>query len=233
LRSDCLICVPPGRLNPLNSRLSIADAQALAIRKLLAKSYHDSTLSPGPPLPKSHPSPGLLAKLSLHLLDAYSSALALVGTSKSKTRSPGLSRLTKGSANKSNDTPAPEGDVSAGLRRYLSDEVLIASAISHKWLGVEAGEAGRTGEAITHLSWAKEELDRANEGKLKSKLMPNAKRSKEMASERKDRIEEELDNVRLFLDVYTKENDSVSPSQTPQSSRRVLVELIVRQFTIG
>jgi hypothetical protein len=233
LRSDCLILYPSRRLNSLNSRLSIADAQALAIRKLLAKSYHDSTLSPGPPLPKSHPSPSLLAKLSLYLLDAYSSALALVGTSNSKTHSPGLSRLTKGSPNKSNDSLGPEGDVSAGLRRYLSDEVPIASAISHKWLGIEAGEAGRTGEAITYLSWAKKELDLAKEGKLKSKLIPNAKRSKEMASERKDRVEEELDNVRLFLDVYTKENDSVSPSQTHQSSRRVLVELIVRQFTIG
>jgi hypothetical protein len=191
---------------PFTDRLSIADAQALAIRKLLAKSYHDSTLSPGPPLSKGHPSPGLLAKLSLYLLDTYSSALALVGTSGSRLPGP------YSAANKPKDTSGPNGEVTAGLRRYLLDEVPIASAHSHKWLGIEAGEVGRTGEAIAYLSWAKEELERVKEGKLKSKLIPSGKRSKEMASDRKDRIEEELDNIRMFLDVYTKENDAVSSS---------------------
>lgn len=207
---------------PFTDRLSIADAQALAIRKLLAKSCHDSTLSPGPPLPKGHPSPGLLAKLSLNLLDTYSSALALVGTSGSKTLSSGSSRRTLGpylAANKPNNSPGPDGDVAAGLRRYLLDEVPIASALSHKWLGIEAGEAGRTGEAITYLSWAEEELERVKEGKLKSKFLPSGKRFKEMASDRKDRVEEELDNIRLFLDVYTRENDAVSSSQPTSFAR--------------
>ena len=111
--------------------------------------------------------------------------------------------------NKSKDAPGSDGDATAGLRRYLSEEASIASALSHKWLGIEAGEAGRTGEAVAYLSWAKEELERIKEGKLKSKLMPNGKRSKEMTLDRKDRVEEELDDIRLFIDVYTKENDSV------------------------
>ena len=64
--------------------MSLADAQTLAIRKLLSKSAYDSTLSPGPPLPKSHPSPALLAKLYLECHALYSSAYALVSTVRKK-----------------------------------------------------------------------------------------------------------------------------------------------------
>ncbi|TFY76996.1 hypothetical protein EWM64_g7016 [Hericium alpestre] len=39
------------------SKMSLASSQSLAIRKHLTKAAFDSTVSPGPPLPKSHPSP--------------------------------------------------------------------------------------------------------------------------------------------------------------------------------
>ena len=60
-------------------------AQALAIRKLLSKAAADSTVSPGPPLPRSHPSPRLVATLHLE-------ASALCASSHSLLRMPGASR---------------------------------------------------------------------------------------------------------------------------------------------
>ena len=65
--------------------MALADAQNLAIRKLLTRAAFESTVTPGPPLPKSHPSPALAAKLHLECAAMYSSARALVKT-------PGASR---------------------------------------------------------------------------------------------------------------------------------------------
>ncbi|KAK0543475.1 hypothetical protein OC846_006404 [Tilletia horrida] len=58
------------------SKLALADAQTLAIRKLLSPSIAlaEDTITPGPPLPQSHPSPSLLAKLHLETYELYQSA---------------------------------------------------------------------------------------------------------------------------------------------------------------
>lgn len=157
----------------------------------MSKSQHDSTLSPGPPLPKGHPSPGLLAKLYLFTLDNYSSALTLI----------------KPSATKASTDQGSE--VTAALRRYISDEIAVSSGLSHKWLGIESGEAGRSGEAIAYLMWAREELENAKGGKVKSILSQGGKRNKEMKTERNDRVVEEYKVVKSFLDDYTKENNNV------------------------
>lgn len=61
-------------------RMALADAQNLAIRKLLSKAAYDNTLNPGPPLPKSHPSPALVAKLHLECAALYTSARSLAKT---------------------------------------------------------------------------------------------------------------------------------------------------------
>ncbi|KAI6121787.1 hypothetical protein F5141DRAFT_534993 [Pisolithus sp. B1] len=45
------------------SKMALADAQAVTVRKLLSLSTNEST--PGPPLPKFHPSTALLANLHL------------------------------------------------------------------------------------------------------------------------------------------------------------------------
>ncbi|KAL9938549.1 hypothetical protein V8E36_002268 [Tilletia maclaganii] len=68
------------------SKLALADAQTLAIRKLLSPSVAlaEDTITPGPPLPKSHPSPSLLAKLHLETCALYESAEQLARLSGSK-----------------------------------------------------------------------------------------------------------------------------------------------------
>jgi hypothetical protein len=115
--------------------MSLAEAQTLAIRKLLSKSAYDSTLTPGPPLPKSHPSPSLLAKLHLECAELYSSARALAKSASS--------------------------EVSPDLRAYLAQETKLHGALARKWLGVDAGVVGgdRGGEAVGWLAWAKKELE--------------------------------------------------------------------------
>ncbi|CAD6901541.1 unnamed protein product [Tilletia controversa] len=68
------------------SKLALADAQTLAIRKLLSPSVSlaEDTITPGPPLPKSHPSPSLLAKLHLETCALYESAEQLARLAGSK-----------------------------------------------------------------------------------------------------------------------------------------------------
>jgi len=165
--------------------MSLADAQSLAIRKLLSKSAYDSNIAPGPPLPKSHPSPALIAKLHLECASLYSSALSLAKTQ---------------SASASSKSKDGDGEVTVDLRRYLGDEVAFHGALARKWLGVDAGENGRNekgGEAVGYLGWAKKELGMGAKGK-------------EGKERRKEKVLDELDGVNVFLKHYRKLNDSVS-----------------------
>ncbi|KAE8267759.1 hypothetical protein A4X09_0g4588 [Tilletia walkeri] len=68
------------------SKLALADAQTLAIRKLLSPSVAlaEDTITPGPPLPRGHPSPSLLAKLHLESCALYESAEQLARLAGSK-----------------------------------------------------------------------------------------------------------------------------------------------------
>lgn len=173
--------------------MSLADAQTLAIRRLLSKSAYDSNIAPGPPLPKSHPPPALLAKLHIECASLYSSARLLAKT-------PGS---TKNSSSKDSNK-----EVSTDLRRYLGNQATFHSALSHKWLGVEAGEKGGTekgGEAVGFLQWAKKELDDLKDsGKLS---LVNSEKEKE---ERwKQDINEQLESVNVFFKYYKKMNDTV------------------------
>lgn len=148
----------------------------------MSKSAYDSLISPGPPLPKSHPSPALIAKLSLHVTSCYSSALSL--------------------ANSHN-----EGEVSQHLRKYLVNEGALALALAHKWLGVDAGESGqRGGDAVAFLEWAKSELEEFKEGVRKISISKGSDNQRP----KKSRITEELSTVTVFLHNYKKLNDSVS-----------------------
>jgi hypothetical protein len=164
--------------------LALADAQKLAIRKLMTKAAYDSVVSPGPPLPKSHPSPGLIAKLYIQAASGYSSARSLV-----KTHS--------------------DGEVSSDLRKYLANEINLSLALVHKWLGVEAGESGsgsRAGAAVGFLKWARTDLDghAGMGGKVSlGKTTDNTKT-------KKSRITYEMESISTFLKHYQKLNDSVS-----------------------
>ncbi|KAJ7164638.1 hypothetical protein C8R43DRAFT_1122515 [Mycena crocata] len=173
---------------------SLADAQTLAIRKLLSKSAYDSNIAPGPPLPKSHPSPALISKLHLECSSLYSSARTLAKT-------PSSAGKGKGKA------ASADGEISTDLRRYLNDETVLHDALARKWLGVDAGENGgseRGGDAVGFLAWAKKELE-------------------ELKGRKKDRISDELDSIGVFLKHYKKVNDSLHfqpvPSQADLQAR--------------
>lgn len=149
----------------------------------MTRSAYDSTLTPGPPLPKSHPPTSLLAKLYLHAASLYTSAHSLVNSA------------------------ASSGEVAAPLRKYLAEESTFCSSMGHKWLGVDAGEApGRCGESVALLKWSKTELETLKQSKLKLNVSKN---SREHSAATKDRLAEELDAVKVFLNYYQKMNDSV------------------------
>jgi len=201
------------------SKMALADAQTLAVRKLLSRAAFDSTLNPGPPLPKSLPSPALAAKLHLECASLYSSARALAKT-------PGASRTTTQSKSifKRKDKDARDetnngGDeVSPELRRYLADEVSFHNALAHKWLGVDAGENGATsqgGIAVGFLAWAKKDLEELKSGGLSHVGVLNSDREKEMKEGRKARVQAELFKVGEFLKGYKRMNDSFGFQPVP------------------
>jgi len=149
----------------------------------MSKSAYDSLIAPGPPLPKSHPSPALIAKLYIHASSSFASARSLA-----KTHS--------------------EGDVSSDLRKYLGHETILAEALSHKWLGVDAGETrGRAGDAIAFLKWAKTELEGLG-GEAKKVTLGKGSENKKP---KKSKISDELESVLSFLSTYKKMNDTVRP----------------------
>ncbi len=75
-------------LNPYFAtlRMALGDAQLLSIRKLLSNAISEANDfdTPGPPLPKGHPSASLLAKLYLSVAEHYTRASALAKTVSSK-----------------------------------------------------------------------------------------------------------------------------------------------------
>ncbi|KAI0373938.1 hypothetical protein BV20DRAFT_936502 [Pilatotrama ljubarskyi] len=204
------------------SKMALADAQNLAIRKLLSKAAFESTLTPGPPLPKSHPSPALVAKLHLECVALYSSARSLVktpGASKggSKTKMKlgfGKDKNNGGGQEETGEEVAPE------LRRYLADEIALHGALARKWLGVDAGEHGGTskgGVAVGFLAWAKKDLEELRSGHSSGGMI-NSDREKEMRERRKARVQEELDSVNTFLVGYKRMNDTLMFQPVPSQA---------------
>ncbi|KAG8929817.1 hypothetical protein FRC02_005020 [Tulasnella sp. 418] len=176
------------------SKLALGNAQQLAIRRLMSKSAYDSTIIPGPPLPKSHPSPSLVAKLYINAEELYSSSRGLLLSANSE-----------------------KSEVDAELRRHVGDQATLCSALAHKWLGVDAGEqSGKCGDAVAYLKWAKEELEGLRETKLK--LTSLSKDNRKERSERKDRFTYEVDLVKNFLDHYQRLNDAVHFLPVPTTS---------------
>ena len=183
----------PHKSQLMFNRMSLADAQTLAIRRLLSKSAYDSNITPGPPLPKSHPPPALLAKLHIECSSLYSSARLLAKT-------PGASKNLSGDSNM---------EVCTDLRRYLGNQTALHSALSRKWLGVEAGEKGgmeKGGEAVAFLQWAKKELEELKDG---GKLINIGNVDKEQEERWKNAVADELSAVNVFYKYYKKMNDTV------------------------
>ncbi|KAL1702254.1 BRO1-like domain-containing protein [Schizophyllum commune] len=185
------------------AKMALADAQTLAIRKLLTRAANDSAVNPGPPLPRSHPSPSLLGKLHLECAELYGAARALA--------------MTPGSASK-------DAGVTHALRAYLTTEAAIHAALAHKWLGIDAGENGgseKGGEAVGWLLWAKKELEAIRDASKGVKGI--ALKKDEARGLRKDRVADELATVNTFLKHYKKTNDSIHfqpvPTQPELQSR--------------
>ncbi|KAF9010615.1 hypothetical protein BDQ17DRAFT_933061 [Cyathus striatus] len=203
-------------INNALAKMALADAQALAIRKLLSKSAYDINIAPGPPLPTSHPSPALLAKLHLECASLYSSAHNLAKTFASLARSKLRSPMSEGSS----------GEVNPDLRKYLSDENTFHDALARKWLGVDAGEHGGTargGEAVAFIAWAKKDLEDMREGKISGAALTRGDKEKDIRGKRRDKINQELETVTVFLKHYKRMNDSLHfqpvPTQPDLQSR--------------
>ncbi|GAA6027233.1 hypothetical protein JCM8097_002509 [Rhodosporidiobolus ruineniae] len=185
------------------SKLCLADAQLLAIRRLLSRSLSvaHSTTTPGPPLPPGHPSPSLLAKLHLQVYTLYDESRALIKSLPS----------------------SPSGEISPLLRRYLSDGRLLALSLSYKWLGVDAGERSETGDALGYLGLARKTLDELREKeKGLGKLKGLAKKNTGAAKGRKGKVQEEVESTEAFASAYKRVNDTVHfqpipPAPTLQS----------------
>jgi hypothetical protein len=162
----------------------MACAERLAIRKLLSKAIYDATLTPGPPLPRSHPSPSLLAKLQLNVTSLLTSA----------------SSLTK--LNPTNKFLKDAGvELQLALRRYIDDGLLLSSAVAYKWLGVDLGEAGaQVGEAIAWLQLAQAQLNQLAGPKLQMGRK---------AKEGRARLAPEFESVAGFLTAYKGLNNRV------------------------
>ncbi|KAG6866390.1 hypothetical protein C0991_004674 [Blastosporella zonata] len=182
--------------------MALADAQTLAIRKYLSKAAFDSNIAPGPPLPASHPSPSLIAKMHLECTSLYSSSRSLV--------------KTIGTRKRPSSAPDSSGEVSVELRRYLADQTALHAALAHKWLGVEAGEKGGTsrgGDAVGYMTWAKKELqDLKDAGKGISIARGG---EKDVKDQLKQKIMDELESVNVFYKYYKKSNDSIHFQPVP------------------
>lgn len=168
----------------------------MAIRKLLSRSAYDSTLSPGPPLPASHPPVGFLVKLQIFAHDLYASAHALAKSARGIGVGTGIGT-----------------EVGRDLTKHFAGEITLSSALAHKWLGVDAGElggavgkTGKAGEGVGWLRWAKAELE---ELKKDSGSHHGLSYISSASKERKERLLEELQGVSAFLNQYQKMNDSV------------------------
>ncbi|GAA5989650.1 hypothetical protein JCM10908_000573 [Rhodotorula pacifica] len=198
------------------AKMCLADANLLAIRRLLSRSLSvaHSTTTPGPPLPPGHPSPSLLAKLHLHVYTLYDEARTLVKTFGASSSA---------------------GEIILPLRRYLSDGRTLSLALSYKWLGVDAGEkqphqassssapsSTSTGDALGFLALAAGELDNLSEKDKGLRKLKGFGKGREAGKGRKGKVQEEKESTEAFRSAYKKVNDTVhfqpiTPSQTLHS----------------
>jgi len=168
---------------------TLADAERLAIRRLLSRSAMDRHANPGAGLPKSHPSPALLAKLELNVHHLYSSAKDAF-------------KLASG-----------VGEISSSLRSYVSEGRQVALGRGYKWLALEAGEqASQNGEAIGWLGLAREALKAVCGGPVLA--VRNGSLKNDWAR-KKAKIEQELEEIQKFLKAYEQLNRTVTFEPIP------------------
>jgi hypothetical protein len=151
----------------------------------MTKSSYDSVISPGPPLPASHPSPALLAKLHLE-------AASLCASAESLMRIP---------ASRKNDM-----EVAESLLLYARDTAALHGALARKWLGAEKGAQDAHGMAVGFLGWAKRELDALRDSGTRK---GGKEEGRDERRDRRGHIVAEAEDVAQFLRYHTRMNDSV------------------------
>lgn len=175
------------------AQLALADAERLAIRRLLSRSRMDHHTNPGAGLPKSHPSPALLAKLELNVHQLYAGARDAF-------------KLACGS-----------GELSGSLRNYVNEGRQFALGCAYKWLALEAGElAGQNGEAIGWLGLAREAIKAVRSGSVIAVRQGSLKND---WARKKGKVEQEIDEIDRFLKAYEQLNRTVTfESITPPAT---------------
>lgn len=226
------------------ARLSQAEAELLAIRKLLSPTncYQTATRTAAPPLPSSHPSPSLLSKLYLNAASHFESALSLaqtacnaIGVRSDDTTVPGesasedikqasssgfkaklVSKLGT-SSGKLLEESTRTGKLNAGFVKYLTKSIFASQARAYVWLGIDKGERGQYGEAISFLRLAKEEIEGISSG---NKISLHTKDDRKKDEKRKF-IQERENVLKLITDwtrAYVQLNDTVGFQPIPPTS---------------
>lgn len=174
------------------TRLALAAAQALAIRKLLTKSSYDSTVASGPPFPASHPSPALLAKLHLEASALYASADSLL-------RIPAARKH--------------DMEVAEPLLLFARDGAALHGALARKWLGADAGVNDALGVSVGFLTVAKRDLEALRDRNARPGGGGGGGGSKEEVRdgrrERRERMAVEAEDAARLLRQFKQVNDSV------------------------
>mgnify|MGYP002714447272 FL=1 len=187
------------------SKLAMADAHALAIRKLLASAVGTDQITPGPPLPAGHASPSLLAKLHLHTSALYHQAHTLashsVGVDASSPKDKLVSKL-------SSLRPDSHDGLAAWLK-YASFEAHVHKVLAYKWLGIDAGEySHKPGWALAYLDMASVALDELMPSKAREAWRIASKKSR-----KETRLVMEYTSVRRWFVAYKKMNDTVCTNE--------------------
>ena len=96
------------------------------------------------------------------------------------------------------------------LRRCLSDGRTLAAAKAYKWLGIDAGEAGRVGEGVAWLQLAKSTLDDIGKTGALSALKSSKRAQPGIGGSADEAVA-----IDGFLKAYTRMNDKVRSAYTP------------------
>lgn len=159
----------------------------------MSKAAADIAISPGPPLPRSHPPPSLLSKLQLNVHNLLDTALGHISSSSSPSKFSSLRRSDESSQ-----------EIWSDWRKHLSRLALLSAARAHKWLGVEAGELTKdVGRAVAWLQLAEKEVS----GLASPKAFTSFKSSSQKQIQGVVKVE--LAHIQAFLKVYKKMNDTV------------------------
>lgn len=204
------------------SRTALADAHALAIRKLQAPALAQATdtLTPGPPLPAGHPSPSLLAKLHLHTSSLYHEAHALLSQG---VRAPSAPRVKLQATLHKIQRDPRSPDTTLSVLRYMHREAQWHQALAYKWLGIDSGEQSNDmGWGMAYLRTALELLQALVPRTALDALRGARRGGAVRFRTTEERMALEHASVSRWLSAYTKTNETVTfhrvpaPQEVPQ-----------------